>query len=126
LKVAARFQRASEVREDARDLTTPVNKPKGISREITKDYAESEDVSSETVDPSKNDIQPEDVFKPVPKDVNVLNYVQEGWPGDSSDYKDMEKVLEKQVPKDKGYETVSNLSQYLIETEGGGGTPSVE
>lgn len=125
LRVAARFQIAESAREEARDSTQPVNKPKDLSREVVEDYG-STDEREDTVKPDKDDVRPKDVFKPLPSQVSVYNYVTKGWPGDADDYTDMEKVLDKQVPKDKGYDTVSNLSQYLIETEGGGGTPPVE
>jgi hypothetical protein len=66
------------------------------------------------------------VFDASPHNVNMINYVKKGWPGSSDDYKGMERAINKQVPKDKGYDTVSNLSQYLLETKGGGGTPPVK
>jgi hypothetical protein len=57
--------------------------------------------------------------------MNVVDLVNKGWPGVSDDYRDMETALRKQIPKDKGYATVSNLSQYLVETDGGGGSRAV-
>lgn len=118
LRVAARFQRADQsVREKADEDVTPVNPPKGISRKVVKDFGETGKREDGTK-PAPDDIRPKDVFKPLPKDVNVYNYVSKG-------YKDMERAIG-QVPKDKGYDTVKNLSQYLIETKGGGGTPPVE
>jgi len=129
LRVAARFQRLADqpsgARRETKELVTPINKPKGFSRETVKDYAKTEEVTPESLKPNRRDLRPQDVFKPLPKNVNVLDYVNKGWPGDSTDYQDMGKAINKQIPKDKGYETVSDLSQYLIETQGGGDTPPV-
>lgn len=126
LRVAARWQHRGLVsrvagrhvadqapgqREHVRDLAQPINKPRGITKEITKDYAESKTEGEDTATPHRRDIQPEDVFSPTPKNTGVLNLVKTD--------KDLSKPLEKQVPKDKGYETVRQLSQYLIRTEGG-------
>lgn len=47
--------------------------------------------------------------------MSVLNFAETG--------EDQDKVLRTQVHKDKGWDTVKNLSQYLIRTEGGGDTP---
>ena len=129
LKVAARFQRiadqASGARKDTRETMTVVNTLKGISPESKKDYVRTENLE-DSVKPDRKDVRPEDVFRPTPNNVSVHNYVREGWPGESGDYQGMDKALRTQVPKDKGYDTVKNLSQYLLETEGGGGTPAVE
>ncbi len=130
LRVAARFQRRLAdqppgARKDVRNLVKPINPPKGMSRETIKDYVTTEDDRDEAVSPDKRDIQPKDVFQPKPKNMNVLDYATKGWPGTSDDYKDMDKVLRTQIPKDKGYATVKNLSQYLVRTEGGGGTKAV-
>jgi hypothetical protein len=46
--------------------------------------------------------------------MGVRNFAETG--------KDLQKALDRQIPKDKGYDTVRNLSQYLIRTQGGGGT----
>lgn len=129
LRVAARYQRRLAdqppgARKETRDLVTPINKPKGLSRETVKDYAKTKELE-DSIKPNKRDLRPQDVFKPLPKNVNVLDYVTKGWPGDSTDYQDMDKAINKQIPKDKGYKTVSDLSQYLIETDGGGGTKPV-
>jgi hypothetical protein len=127
LRVAARFQRADQAsgaRKETRELVDPINKPKGMSRETVKDYVQTKE-RSESVEPARNDIQPEDAFSPKPKNMNVLDYARKGWPGTSSDYKDMDKTLRNQIPKDKGWDTVKNLSQYLVTTEGGGGTKAV-
>ncbi len=130
LRVAARFQRTADqppgARKEVKKLVKPINTPKGISRDTVKDYVTTEDdAHEETVKPNSKDIQPKDVFQPKPKHMNVLDYAQKGWPGTSSDYKDMDKALRKQVPNDKGWDTVRNLSQYLIKTDGGGGTGAV-
>jgi len=99
-------------RERAKDNTQPINKPRGIDREIVKENGVSESSLEESVDPHRRDIQPKDVFSPSPKNTGVLNLALTG--------EDLSKAIDKKIPKDKGYETVSNLSQYLISTEGGG------
>lgn len=129
LRVAARYQRRLAdqppgARKETKDLVTPINKPKGISRETIKNYVQTKELE-DSVKPNKRDLQPKDVFKPLPKNVNVFDYATKGWPGTDADYKDMEQALRKQVPKDKGYDTVSDLSQYLIKTDGGGDTKPV-
>jgi len=129
LRVAARFQRVADqpagARKEIRDLVKPINKPKGISRETVKEYVSTSDDREDSVSPDRRDIRPEDVFQPLPRNMNVLDYARKGWPGDSEDYKDMDSALRKQVPKDKGWDTVKNLSQYLVRTDGGGGTDPV-
>jgi hypothetical protein len=116
-RIAARFIRKLAdqppgQRKRVREMVTPINKPKGISPGITKDYAESKSKGDDITTPDARDVQPKDVFKPLPKDTSVLNLVETG--------KDLSKSLDKQVPKDKGHETVNNLSEYLVRTEGGG------
>lgn len=123
--MAARYQLADDPRENAREQNTVINPLRGISDESEKDFV-TDGERSDSVEPAKRDIRPEDVFRPVPKHVSVRDYVRQGWPGSSSDYEDMDDALSDDVPKDKGYDTVKNLSQYLLETKGGGGTPSVE
>lgn len=117
LRVAARFERWADQqpgqRQRARALTTPINKPKGIDREIVNTNGETVPVGEDTVDPHHRDIRPSDVFNPSPNSTAVRNFAETG--------RDLDKVLEKQVPKDKGYDNVRNLSQYLIRTEGGSG-----
>ena len=126
LRVAARFQRADQpagARKEVSDLVKPINKPKGISRETIKDYVTTEKAEGKA--PNSRDIRPSDVFQPKPNNMNVLDYALKGWPGSSGDYEGMEKAINQQIPKDKGYATVSGLSQYLVETDGGGGTKAV-
>lgn len=129
LRVAARFERQADqppgARKEVRDLVKPINKPKGISRETVREYVTTEDARTDGTEPDRRDLRPSDVFQPKPNNMNVLDYVNKGWPGTDDDYEDMEKALRKQIPKDKGYATVSNLSQYLVETGGGGGTKPV-
>jgi len=70
-------------------------------------------------DPTINhrDIQPSDVFNLTPNLGGVLNFYETG--------KDLQQAIDKKVPRDKGYDTVYNLSQFLIRTEGGGdGNPA--
>jgi hypothetical protein len=105
-------------RKRDKDLTKPVNSPKGINRDLAKGHGKPMgDGHDDTVDPHRRDIRPEDVFYPKPHQIGVLNLAQTG--------KDLSKAIETQVPKDKGYDAVSNLSQYLIETGGGGGAKPV-
>lgn len=99
-------------RNRARRLTQPINKPKGVSRQVVREFGTTKEKGEEVTSPDRRDIRPKDVFSPTPKDVGVKNLVDTG--------KDLSKALDRQVPKDKGYETVNQLSQYLIRTEGGG------
>lgn len=126
LRVAARFQRRADqpagARAEVKKNVTPINKPKGIAPVVVKEH-----VVTETVDgkPQRRDIRPSDVFSPKPRNMNVLDLARSGWPGSARDYQDMDDALRNKVPKDKGYATVNNLSQYLVRTEGGGGTKAV-
>lgn len=117
LRVAARFQRLADqpsgARTRVRQLAQPINKPKGIDREIVKENGTLMGGNPDTVDSDRKDITPKDVFTATPKNTAVLNFVETG--------KGLENALEKQIPKDKGYDNVKNLSQYLIRTEGGSG-----
>jgi len=118
LRIAARFQRLSDQapgkREDARRNTNPINAPKGIDRALVRDQGRTDYDQEEAVRSDRRDIQPKDVFSPQSGSMGVLNLAETG--------KSLEKALNNQVPKDKGWDTVKNLSQYLIRTEGGGGT----
>lgn len=117
-RVVARFLLAkNEKRQNAVKNTHPINKPKGIDKEVVKEQGKDVATLEEAVPVGRKDIRPEDVFPGTPKNMGVLSLAETG--------KDLQKVLEKQVPKDKGYDTVSQLSQYLIRTEGGGGTKPV-
>lgn len=117
LKVASRFLVADQppgMRKEVRELVKPVNPPKGVNREIVKEHGLSmEEGIEETVDPDRRDLRPRDVFFPKPDQVSVRNLAETG--------KDLSKAIRVQIPKDKGYDSVRNLSQYLIETGGGGG-----
>ncbi len=128
-RVAARFQkRAAQpagAKEEAIRLTSPINPARGISPKTVKEHVRTEETIAEQVDPHHQDITPEDVFTPKPRNMNVLDYVRKGWPGNSSTYQDMEHATRVQVREDKGYDAVSNLSQYLVRTEGGGGAKAV-
>jgi hypothetical protein len=100
-------------RKHVQEMVRPINKPKGIAKPSIKEEGKSKTEGDETVIPQRKDITPRDVFyPPLPNNVAVRDFAQTG--------KDLSKAIEKQIPKDKGYETVSNLSQYLISTEGGG------
>ena len=122
LRVAARFLQGDQPpgqRKKDKELVKPVNRPKGIDRGIVKEHGKPmDDGHDETVSPDRRDIRPEDVFVPKPNQTSVRNLAETG--------KDLAKVIENQIPKDKGYATVKNLSQYLIETGGGGGTKPVK
>lgn len=116
-RVAARYleKRADQPpgqRKRVRQLTQPINKPKGVSRQVVQEFGTTKEKGEETTKPDRRDVRPKDVFSPTPKDVGVKNLVDTG--------KDLSKALDKRVPRDKGYDTVNNLSQYLIRTEGGG------
>lgn len=128
LRVALRFVLADQgpgARKDVKDLVKPINTAKGMSRSMIKDCVTTDNDRSDAIDPDRRDLRPEDVFQPKPKNMNVRNLAQKGWPGTSDDYEDMQVAIRKQIPKDKGYATVKNLSQYLVETDGGGGTKAV-
>lgn len=99
-------------RQKAKHNVQPINKPKGIDRDLVKDNALSKEKGEDVVRPDKRDIQPKDVFSPTPNHMGVLNLVETG--------NDLQKALKKQVPKDKGHDIVHNLSQYLIRTDGNG------
>lgn len=123
LRIVARFQmeaaktRAPNMRQQVKRQVKPVNPPKGIDRAIVRENGKQVETHDETVDPARRDVRPEDVFIAKPRHTGVLNLVETG--------EDLSHALEKQVPKDKGHDAVSNLSQYLIETQGGGGAKAV-
>lgn len=119
-RVIARFKQADQnpgARQKAWINTTPVNKPKGIGRDVTKDYGVSKD-DGDAVEADRRDIRPEDVFNVTPDQTGVLNLAQTG--------KDLSKAIHSQIPKDKGYDVVRNLSQYLIRTDGNGAKGTAE
>jgi hypothetical protein len=122
LRVAARFVQADQppgMRKEVKDLTQPVNRLKGINRQLAKEHGElMESGIEETVDPQRRDIRPEDVFHPKPDQIGMLNLAETG--------NDLSKAIRTQVPKDKGYAAVRNLSQYLVETQGGGSADPVQ
>jgi hypothetical protein len=118
LRVAARFQKRladqpAGARQHANRLTKPINAPRGISKAIVDENASTmEEGHDETVEPNRRDILPKDVFNLTPNNAGVLNLAQTG--------NDLQNALQRKVPRDKGYDTVYNLSQFLIRTEGGG------
>ena len=120
LRVAARHQRLLVAdqppgeRKRDQDLTKPINKPRGIEKSIVDEHARGVDHRNDLVPPDRRDIRPEDVFHGTPSQMNVRNLAETG--------KDLDDKTKNQIKKDKGYDTVKNLSQYLIRTEGGGGT----
>jgi hypothetical protein len=116
-RVKARF--VASIRQDVVKSTHPINKPRGIDPDIVEEHARSiVDRHEDTVVPSRRDIRPEDVFAGTPNQMGVRNLAETGH--------DLSKALQKQIPKDKGYDAVSNLSQYLIKTDGGGGARPVK
>jgi hypothetical protein len=123
LRVAARFQREADqapgARQEAKKLTHPINKPRGIDPDIVAEHGRSVEYRFEEEAPGyhRRDIRPEDVFAGTPSQMGVRNLAETG--------RDLQKAIDKQIPKDKGHDTVRNLSQYLIKTEGGGGTEPV-
>lgn len=119
-RVVSRFLQADQpagARQEAVRHTHPINKPKGIDKDIVREHARGVNHRQDTVKPDRRDIRPEDVFAGTPAQMGVRNFAETG--------KDLQKTLNRQVTKDKGYDTVSQLSQYLIRTEGGGGTKPV-
>lgn len=122
LRVAARFQRMADnapgARQEAKKLTHPINKPRGIDPDIVAEHGRSvENGFEHGTKPQRRDIRPEDVFAGTPAQMGVRNLAETG--------KDLQKAIDKQIPKDKGHDTVRNLSQYLIRTDGGGGSEPV-
>ena len=121
LRVAARFIRADQLpgmRKKVEDMILPINKPRGILRHIINDHGQRMDLGIDEIVPhNRKDIRPEDAFAGTPNQMGVLNLAETG--------KDLSKVLRTQIQKDKGYDVVRNLSQYLIRTEGGGGAEPV-
>jgi len=121
LRVARRFMadQPPGQRKKDKDLVKPVNPPRGIDRAIVREHGKPMgDGHDETVDPDRRDLRPEDLFAAKPNQTGVLNLAETG--------KDLSKAIRKQIPRDKGYDAVRNLSQYLIETKGGGGADPVE
>jgi len=119
-RVVSRFLQADQpagARQEAVLHTHPINKPKGIDKDIVREHARGVNHRQDSVKPDRRDIRPEDVFAGSPAQMGVRNFAETG--------KDLQKTLNRQVTKDKGYDTVSQLSQYLIRTEGGGGTKPV-
>ena len=119
LALADRYLRSAAAKNDrarARELTTPINGPRGIAKDIQHNNGVADDSHEDASTPARRDILPSDVFNPTPNATGVLNLAQTG--------KDLSKAL-KQVEHDQGYDAVSNLSQYLIRTDGGGsGSPA--
>ena len=95
LAFAYRYFLAKSERERAKELTKP----------------RTDDSHEDASSPERTDVRPKDVFNPSPNNTGVLNFAETG--------KDLSKAV-KQVEKDQGYDSVSNLSQYLIRTDGGG------
>ncbi len=117
LPVVRRFL-AQNPRQQAVKNTHPINKPKGIDPGIVAENGRSDEYAFEQGQkPSRRDIRPEDVFAGTPDQMGVRNFAETGH--------DLQKAIHKQIPRDKGYENVAQLSQYLIRTEGGGGHESV-
>ena len=103
---------APGARQKARGNTTPINKPKGIDRDVVNNNGILKTKGEDVTKPQSRDIQPKDVFTPTPDSTGVLSLAQSG--------KDLAKIIKTQIPKDKGADVVYNLSQYLIRTDGNG------
>lgn len=108
---------APGARNQAVQRTHPINKPRGIDPDIVAEHARGVEHREDQLKPNRRDVRPEDVFAGTPNQMGVRNFAETG--------KDLQRAIDKQIPKDKGHDTVYNLSQYLIRTEGGGGTPPV-
>jgi hypothetical protein len=122
-RVVAAYRRrladqAPGARQKAKQNATPINKPKGIDKDVVRENGVSKTKGEDVVKPNSRDILPKDVFTATPNNTGVLSLAQSG--------KDLSQALEKQVPKDKGHDVVYNLSQYLIRTEGNGGEGTSE
>lgn len=102
-------EQAPGQRARAKELAQPINKPESIPRNIRKEMGETVAVGDDVTKPDRKDIQPKDVFTPTTKDMGVYNLAETG-----KDFK------EDSVESNQGYDTVNNLSQYLIRTDGGG------
>jgi len=116
-RVVDRFLQAAGARQEAVRLTHPINKPRGIDPDIVEEHARGVEHRDDQLKPGRKDIRPEDVFAGTPDQMGVRNLAETG--------RDLQNALDKQIPKDKGYDTVYNLSQYLIRTDGGGDTKPV-
>jgi hypothetical protein len=122
LRVAARFLQADQapgMRKEVKELVQPVNRPKGIDRDIARQHGKPmSEGNDEITKPDRRDLRPEDLFSPKPNQIGVRNFAETG--------KDLSRAIKTQIPKDKGYDAVRGLSQYLIETGGGGGAKPVQ
>lgn len=110
-RVVAAYKKANQpsgARQITRQNALPMNSPRGISKGIQQANG-VQTLLEDSIKPDRRDILPKDVFPATSKNTGVLNLVQTG--------NDSTKAL-KQIPKDKGYDEVSNLSQYLIKTRG--------
>jgi hypothetical protein len=116
-RVAAAYVRALSVKT-VRENALPINKSKGIDKAVVRNNVVTDSDREDSVKPLRGDIQPKDVFPATPNNTAVLSLAQSG--------RDLARALEKQVPRDKGYDVVRNLSQYLIRTEGNGSPGTAE
>lgn len=105
----ARRYLAESRRKRTEENTKPINKPKGIDPALVKENGKTTPPAIKGITPKKTDIHPKDVFPTTPANSGVQNLVETG--------DDLSHALAKKVPKDEGYDSVSNLSQYLISTE---------
>ena len=96
-------------RKRVQDMTNPINPPKGVSMDVRREVGQVRTEGDDVTKSDRKDIQPKDVFYPTRGNVGVQNLVETG-----------KGFSEKQVENNKGFDTVKNLSQYLIRTEGGG------
>lgn len=106
------LRQASSPRMQVRQNALPINRPKGMDRDVVKENGTLKTQGADIVKPKSTDIQPKDVFPATPNHVGVYSLAESG--------KDRSKAVDRQVEKDKGHDVVNNLSQYLISTKGNG------
>lgn len=97
-------------RKRVRDLTKPINPPKGLDKDLRREQGMTMAEGEDNIKPDRKDIAVKDIYSPNRNSQGVQNLVETG-----------QGFTQKQVQKDKGFENVKNLSQYLIRTEGGSG-----
>lgn len=119
-RVAARYveRQADQIpgqRRETQKNVTPINKPLNVPPQIKREQAQ-EHPPEDGIKPERKDIRPKDVFNVTPNDVGVRNFAETGRDNQTG-------KVDRRIKDDAGFATVKNLSQYLIRTEGGGGTP---
>lgn len=95
-------------RKKVRELSHPINIPKGIDAELRGEHGDVSIEGEDVVTPDRKDIEVKDVFFPDRNNQGVQNLADSG-----------RDFSQKQVEGDKGFAVVKNLAQYLIRTDGG-------